>query len=80
MLCPSPLLLATGESIPLRGLERVPGLPGTRQDEAGLTRTYCSLSPVSLACQAPPVSLQPPVDSKNTQEKEDLEKAEVKES
>ena len=25
---PSPLLIATGEAIPLRGLEGVPGLPG----------------------------------------------------
>ena len=37
MLCtPSPLLIATGEAIPLRGLEGVPGLPGAPQDEAGL--------------------------------------------
>ena len=45
--CPSPilpakeglfegLLIATGEAIPLRGLEGVPGLPDTPQDEAGL--------------------------------------------
>ena len=33
------LLMATGEAIPLRGLEGVPGLPGAPQDEAGLTRT-----------------------------------------
>ena len=26
---------ATGEAIPLRGLEGVPGLPGAPQDEAG---------------------------------------------
>ena len=31
-------LIATGEAIPLRGLEGVPGLPGAPQDEAGLTR------------------------------------------
>ena len=37
---PSPLLIATGEAIPLRGLEGVPGLPGAPQDEAGLTRTF----------------------------------------
>ena len=37
---PSPLLIATGEAIPLRGLEGVPGLPGTRQDEAGITRKF----------------------------------------
>ena len=35
-----PLLIATGEAIPLRGLEGVPGLPGAPQDEAGLTRTF----------------------------------------
>ena len=27
-----PLLIATGEAIPLRGLEGVPGLPGAPQD------------------------------------------------
>ena len=37
---PEPLLIATGESIPLRGLEGVPGLPGAPQEEAGLTRTF----------------------------------------
>ena len=37
---PSPLLIATGEAIPLRGLEGVPGLPGAPQDEAGLTRKF----------------------------------------
>ena len=36
----SPLLFATGEAIPLRGLEGVPGLPGPPQDEAGLTRKF----------------------------------------
>ena len=30
-------MIATGEAIPLRGLEGVPGLPGAPQDEAGLT-------------------------------------------
>ena len=35
-----PLLIATGEAIPLRGLEGVPGLPGAPQDEAGLTRKF----------------------------------------
>ena len=34
------LLIATGEAIPLRGLEGVPGLPGAPQDEAGLTRKF----------------------------------------
>ena len=37
---PSPLLIATGEAIHLRGLERVPGVPGAPQDEAGLTRIF----------------------------------------
>ena len=32
--------MATGEAIPLRGLEGVPGLPGAPQDEAGLTRKF----------------------------------------
>ena len=40
-----PLLIATGEAIPLRGLEGVPGLPGAPQDEAGLTRTPSHLTP-----------------------------------
>ena len=35
-----PLLIATGEAIPLRGLEGVPGLPGAPQDEARLTRKF----------------------------------------
>ena len=34
------LLTATGESIPLRGLEGVPGLPGAPQDEAGFRRKF----------------------------------------
>ena len=33
-------LIATGEAIPLRGLEGVPSLPGAPQDEAGLTRKF----------------------------------------
>ena len=37
---PSPLLIATGEAIPLRGLDGVPGLPGAPQDEAGLPRKF----------------------------------------
>ena len=31
---------ATGEAIPLRGVEGVPGLPGAPQDEAVLTRKF----------------------------------------
>ena len=34
------LLIATGEAIPLRGLEGVPGLPGAPQEEASLTRKF----------------------------------------
>ena len=37
---PSPLLIVTGESIPLLCLEGVPGIPGAPQDEAGLTRKF----------------------------------------
>ena len=37
---PRPLLIATGEAIPLRGLEGVPGLRSAPQDEAGLTRKF----------------------------------------
>ena len=36
----SPLLIATRESIPLRGLEGVPGLPGAPKDEAFLRRKF----------------------------------------
>ena len=39
-LADRPLLFATGELIPLRGLEGVPGLHGAPQDEAGLARTF----------------------------------------
>ena len=39
-----PLLIATGEAIPLRVLEGVPGLPGAPQDEAGLTRMFAALA------------------------------------
>ena len=51
---PKPLLIATGEAIPLRGLEGVPGLPGAPQDEAGLTRKFetdTRLGEVSSALQ-----------------------------
>ena len=37
---PSPLLIATGGSIPLFCLEGVPELPSTLQDEAGLMRKF----------------------------------------
>ena len=36
----APVSHATGEALPLRGLEGVPGLPGAPQDEAGLTRKF----------------------------------------
>ena len=36
----SPLLMATGGSIPLLCLEGVPRLPGEPQDEASLTREF----------------------------------------
>ena len=42
-----PLLFATGELIPLRGLEGVPGLHGAPQDEAGLARKFETLSHIS---------------------------------
>ena len=45
---PTPLLFATGELIPLRGLEGVPGLHGAPQDEAGLARKF-ETSPVAGA-------------------------------
>ena len=32
--------MATGVSIPLRGLEGIPGLPGASQDEAVRTRKF----------------------------------------
>ena len=36
----SPLLIATGGSIPLLCLEGVPDLPGAHQDEASLTKKF----------------------------------------
>ena len=36
--CKDPLLIATGEATPLRGLEGVPGLPGAPQGESGLIK------------------------------------------
>ena len=42
---------ATGESIPLRGSEGVPGLPGEPQDEAGLTGKFVKVfSNESIPC------------------------------
>ena len=37
---PSPLLIASGGSIPLLCLQGVPELPGAPQDEAGLPRKF----------------------------------------
>ena len=36
----APLLIATGDSIPLLCLEGVPDLPGAHQDEASLTTKF----------------------------------------
>ena len=52
----SPLLMATGESITLRGLEGVPGLPGAPQDEAGLTRKFENSHVGGATCQTIPIS------------------------
>ena len=53
----SPLLIATGEAIPLRGLEGVPGLPGAPQDEAGLTRKFETSHVGGATFQTPPIPL-----------------------
>ena len=50
-----PLLIATGEAIPLRGLEGVPGLPGAPQDEAGLTRKFETSHVGGATCRTPPI-------------------------
>ena len=52
---PSPLRMATGEAIPLRGLEGVPGLPGAPQDEAGLTRKFETRNVGGATCRTPPI-------------------------
>ena len=38
----APLLIATGDSIPVLCVEGVPGLPAAPQDDAGLTRKFDS--------------------------------------
>ena len=53
---PSPLLIATGVAIPLRGLEGVPGLPGAPQDEAGLTRKFETSPVCDATCRTTPIS------------------------
>ena len=50
------LQVATGEAIPLRGLEGVPGLPGAPQDEAGLTRKFETSHVGAATCRTPPDS------------------------
>ena len=55
-LSPFSLLITTGESIPLRGLEGVPGLPGAPQDEAGLTRKLETSHVGGATCQLTPIS------------------------
>ena len=55
ILAPSPLLIATGESIPLRGPEGVPSLPGAPQDEAGLTRKFETSHVGGATCRTPPI-------------------------
>ena len=50
-----PLLIATGEALPLRGLEGVPGLPGAPQDEAGLTRKFETSHVGGATGRAPPI-------------------------
>ena len=52
---PSPFLIATGESIPLRGLEGVPGLPGAPQDEAGLRRKFETSHVWGATCRTTPI-------------------------
>ena len=60
---PAPLPLSpfsppyrTGEAIPLRGLERDPGLPGAPQDEAGLTRKFETSHVGGATCRMPPIT------------------------
>ena len=52
---PSPLLIKTGESIPLRGPEGVPGPPGAPQDEAGLTRKFETSHVGGATGRTPPI-------------------------
>ena len=51
-------MMATGEAIPLRGLEGVPGLPGAPQDEAGLTSAPKSFQSCPTLCD--PIEGSPP--------------------
>ena len=47
----APLLITTGESIPLRGSEGVPSLPGAPQDEDGLTGKFETSHVCGATCQ-----------------------------
>ena len=58
-----PLLIATGEVIPLRGLEGVPGLPGAPQDEAGLTRKFGEKVGLKLNIQKIKIMASGPITS-----------------
>ena len=49
-------LIATGESIALRGLEGFPGLPGAPQEETGLTRKFETSHMGSATCRTPPIA------------------------
>ena len=53
-LCP--LLIATGDSIPVLCVEGVPGLPGAPQDDAGLTRKFEMSHVGGATCRTTPIS------------------------
>ena len=48
--------MATGVSIPLRGLEGIPGLPGASQDEAVRTRKFEMSHVGGATCRMTPIS------------------------
>ena len=48
--------MATGVSIPLRGLEGIPGLPGASQDEAVRTRKFEMSHGVGATCRSTSIS------------------------
>ena len=48
-------LIATGEAIPLRGLEGVPRLAGAPQEEAGHTRTFETSHVGGATCRTSPI-------------------------
>ena len=49
--------MATGVSIPLRGLEGILGLPGASQDEAVRTRKFETRHVGGATCRTTPISL-----------------------